>query len=440
MTQPAHHNHAPRAARAFPLRSLLFVLPFALLLAYGVWWHLQGNLTSGDDPIFATALGWLSLPAWLVQRWTTWTSRLLLEIPLVLVARSPAAFALWTGVSCVCLLLIALCLLSFSRRPTPLHAAAACLLTALLWTTSPMDSGYLTMSAVYLWPMAALCVCLLPLRSEKRPAWSTFTVGFLCCVYASNNEQFCVLLLLIFGVSAALRAKRTGRAAALYATVCAALCAAMLFVQLLCPGNAARKAANYAWFVDYDMLTLPQKLEMGASGTVGGMFLTPALTWGLFFVLLAVTGFVCLRGALPRLMCSLPVAAWLVLGVLPPFLPQPLRGLLTLSTRLTQHGSVTLENHANPFTYVFPALMLCLAFCLLAAVYVAFGHTPRAAVALGLLLAGFAARMTLIFSPSVWVSGSRTHLILNLCCHAVCILLLDEIFAQKSMVSLHKRG
>lgn len=431
MTQPAPRRFFLRTGQLPPRRAFLFALPFALLLALALWWHAHGSLSMGDDPTFAAALGWLSLPSWLAQRWLTWTSRLLLEIPLVLVARSPAAFGLWIGIDCACLLAIAASLTLISRRPTPTHAAVACTATALLWLTAPMDSGYLTMSAVYLWPMAALCLCLLPLLNDKRPSWKAFVFGLLCCVYAANNEQFCVLLLLIFAAALLVRQRRTEKPLVTYPAAALAVCVILLGTHLLCPGNAARKVANYEWFVDYDMLTFPQRLEMGISGTMSGMFLTPALSWGLFFLLLAGAGLFCLQSVWERIFCCVPAVAWLVLGVLPQQLPAPLRQMLTLSTRLTQHGSVTLENHSNPFSYLFPALMITLAFCVLAAVYLVLGHTPRAGVALGLLLAGFAARMTLIVSPSIWVSGSRTHLILNLCCNVVCLLLIDTMIARK---------
>ncbi|MEG1175082.1 MAG: hypothetical protein RSD62_00410 [Ruthenibacterium sp.] len=434
MKQKSLSAPCPKSAARLRKTALL-CLPFLVLAVYFIVWHTNGDLTMGDDPFFSASLGWLSLPEWLVLRWNTWTSRQLLDLPLVLMARSAHAQLLWGAVSTLCLLAIAFCLTRLCSKQTPLTCALACLMTGLIWTSAPFDCGMLTLSAIYLWPLAATAFCLLPLRTARSLRWYQWLLCLPCLVYAANNEQLCVALFLLFASAAALRffgdaAHRAGPC--IYPLCGMAICSVMLAIHLLCPGNAARRIANYEWFVDYDMLTLPQKLELGASGTVSGMLLTPSLAWGLFYLVLAAVCILRCRGLLFRILGCAPAALWLFFGVLPNFLPEPLRSILTIGTRLTQQGSIYLENHSVPTAYLFPALMLTFAFLLLAAVYVALGHTLRALAALLILLIGFSSRMTLIFSPSVWASGLRTHLVLQFCCAAVGMLLVDSLPALRA--------
>ncbi len=393
--------------RARRLRCALVLL--AIFAAQGVMRLNCDNLIL-DDWTFFAALEETSLPRFLLSRWHTWSSRLLIEGTLCLTTHSIWAWRILDSAA-ETLTAWALCRLIGAHRRADMLALSGLLVTAIPFALL-RSTGWQATSVNYYWPLACALAALIPLSDALRgehTGRACAAASLLLALFAANQEQMAAAL---FGATAVLGGfvqARERRARPLLLALLA-IAAAELLMHLLCPGNALRSAQSVAIvnLRDYAQFSLIDKLSVGLSSTGAILF------FGNNPVLIACAGCVLCAAAARRrslpalLVCAAPLAmaalcraAWRM-GETGPLAPLAAYGAFVLQLGPER---ILLPGRMAAMALLAVALGLCLL-----GVYLALGHRPAAACGAFALALGFAARMAVSLSPTVIESGERTML------------------------------
>lgn len=395
--------------------------PFLLLTLLMGALHCFLPVNQGDDVFFSEALGKKGLFAYLKFRYLRWTSRLLIETVLVTAARFPL---LWRvlDVGFILLLAYSISRLIGGKRPALVRflACAALLVYPFLHQGS---AGWIATTVNYIWPSAALLFALIPCRDllleNRRPSRALADASVAALLFACNAEQCCAVacgVLLIFNVLLLVQKKRRMLPVAQLLLSLASL----LFI-LTVPGNASRTLQEAAhWFPSFPMLSLTDKLYMGFSNLSYYVF---TMQNRLFFLLCLIELLLVFHKKRPlpcklaglyctgfTLLMNLPRSVQAALGLV-----SPAQGLPSVQTVL----SIT------PNLLLFLSL-LCIALCALLLLCAA-DTSPRNLLLPMIYLAGIASAMMLVFSPTIYASGFRTLLLLD-----IGFMLLFVLLAEKS--------
>lgn len=377
--------------------------------------HLNvDNLLLDDWVFYAVREQGLSIPAWLLERWETWSSRLMIEGVLCAMTHSIWAFRVLDSAAMV-LLAWALCRLAGAEKRPGMLAVSALLVTAIPFSVL-RSTGWMATSLNYYWPLAATAAALVPLADglwQRKTGRAMHAAALLCALFGANQEQTSAVLAgsyLVLGGYLYIRSRRIKK---IYAVIFA-IAAAELVLHLICPGNAVRAQQSVALvnLRDYGQFSLVDKLSIGLTSTTALMFYTFCPVLLVCGVLVGATITARRRGAVAHVLV-LAVSAFVLRAYLAYF-TQTLSGLAGANRPFLSMLSYTLRlgpEHIGNRTNMIMVFASVMALGLMAlALYLSIGHRPLALCAVFVYAVGFAARMALSFSPTVVESGERTML------------------------------
>ena len=410
-------------------------LPYIILFLLALAAH--GSVSySRDDVLFRAALdgsdGW----TFLAERYQTWSSRSVIEGVMIYILDIDS-FPLWKILNCLMFLPLLYGLVRLIRE-NGLSERAGTSGNSLLWFLLGLvllypygydmsTSGWAATTMNYFWPLVFALIALIPIRKilcgEKIRwfAWPFYLAAFL---YAANAEQTCVILLAVYAVFFIWQLTEKKFQPLFLAGLILGLCS--LAWILLCPGNQLRTASEMSRFVDYPMLGLADKLDLGFSSAVTQLIGSPNMLFLLFSLMLAAAVWRKYPVVLFRLAASVPAAAALVFGMFGREMTQLYPELASL-IQITDYGVITPENYYQYKSYLPLIVMGMIVVCILISIYLIYEDQPR----LGLLsafifLLGLGSRAMMAFSPTVWASNTRTNIYLDFSMILVCGLLYQK--------------
>ena len=266
---------------------------YLLVAAFFIWAHSFTEANYSDDAWFSTMLDQYSILGFLNWRFHTWSSRVILEGILVVLAHSD--FIVWRILdTLVCLLLVWAIsqILDMQDWHAPLWITLSlCLLpVGILY-----PAGWIATSTNYLWPLTAGMVSLVPLvrslrgdtaqvdTSNKQLGILKKIASLLMLVVAANQEQiaavlFGVYLCHLIGWYVVKRREMAQQMNAIeyekkprvypFLPELVILLASLAFI-VLCPGNTSRNIQEMSsWFPEYPNYSMGERLLMGMLDTV----------------------------------------------------------------------------------------------------------------------------------------------------------------------------
>jgi|GEM_PF-1720337 len=266
---------------------------YLLVAAFFIWAHSFTEANYSDDAWFSTMLDQYSILGFLNWRFHTWSSRVILEGILVVLAHSD--FIVWRILdTLVCLLLVWAIsqILSMQDWHAPLWITLSfCLLpVGILY-----PAGWIATSTNYLWPLTAGMVSLVPLvrslrgdtaqvdTSNKQLRILKKIASLLMLVVAANQEQIAAVLFGIYlchliGWYVVKRREMAQQMNAIeyekkprvypFLPELVILLASLVFI-VLCPGNTSRNIQEMSsWFPEYPNYSMGERLLMGMLDTV----------------------------------------------------------------------------------------------------------------------------------------------------------------------------
>ena len=420
MTENVQNKHANAGMRNWYAITMMICTGFFLLM------HLTFVGFTNDDVYFRDlAAMWDSVPALVVDRYLTDSSRVISETILFLLVQCP--FIVWQLLdTLICILLChSACVLLVNDKQKKEN-----LLVLALFAIYPYmhvgSAGWICTSLNYMWPMATLTYALSGamrrIRSEKIAVWQ-YVLYVIALIFTANCEMSATVLVF---AGAYLLAYRFGRKKAetaenitsgiVYEIVVLMIGLAGLLFAMTAPGNGERTAMEALnWMPEFPDLNLFQKFRLCAVFVFEHFVMIPDVPFFLFSLLLLFAGW------------NPEVAEWKNAKRVQRISCIP----ITIDVSFTAYYFVRdfLIGHKKNYDFTTPAIYLtepydavvqiaelaAFAIYIAATLYVLWNLTFSLWIRIGLIWAlgtGFAVRMALMLSPTMFSSWHRTLIFL----------------------------
>ncbi|AOZ95516.1 hypothetical protein [Butyrivibrio hungatei] len=410
-----------------------YILIYALVIAF---YQLVMKEYYGDTlAYFARAIPDMSvssLMAELHSRYMSWTSRVLIEVPLFILAHGMhmVLFGIANWIMHMMLLLSMMYLTNYKH-----NRVLVCLM--LIYPVALMaGSGWMTAYITYFWPLACGITAFVSLKKmylgEKL---SVLQVIFftLCLVFAVDLEVCAVFYtcILCTFIVMMIWEKHFDFQKIVY-TVCQLLiCACGIVFALTCPGNEARKISNIAyWFPNYTSFTVVDKAVLGVNSAFLNLYSND-----IFWIMLCAN--VCLLSILfgkkdvkKTVVASTPLLLALLMTVLKPVLGLYYPEMVSLFDLFANKKYVDATNYNSLAVYIPFIIFMISAVALLLAIIELFEYEKKAFFACAVIVSGIMSRLTLGFSPTVFASGKRTFIFLDFAIIYILVYLSEEYGAR----------
>lgn len=399
-------------------------VPYIILLIAMIAIHIPLTLDIYDDAYFSSILRDQSITGWLAARYFTWSSRLIIEFFLGLILKSGKW--IWVFFDC-CVILIGAH--SLSNLISDGSDFKINWLTVSLFLIFPFrifrSAGWAATTINYLWPLCLGLCAVIPIKkvftNEAIRLWE-YPIYTLFLIFAANQEQSCALLLGFYCLAFifTLLYKCPKKYIAFQLGVCVA---SMLFI-LTCPGNKVRLDSEISsWFLDYNMLTVTDKLQIGITHALGTYLFTPSTIFFLFSLLLLLGAYLQKPSPKYKAISLVPFVCTLTFGTAYPLVNGYYPGIENIKNSITDYGFITLENYNLISSYIPLLITGAVTICTVLSFFIIYGPTLKGLIQMVILAAGFLSSFILAFSPTVHISGERTNTFFYFCI-AICILQL----------------
>lgn len=98
--------------------------------------------------------------------------------------------------------------------------------------------------------------------------------------------------------------------------------------------------------------------------------------------------------------------------------------------QLTDHGIITLANFGTRKSYISIVLFGMICAAILISIYILYGNTIKSLSLIMLIVTGFATRMALAFTPTIWKSDERTYLFMMFAAIICCVVIMYDFMAE----------
>lgn len=403
-------------------KNILYSACFFIVI---VIYHLAIRIDFGDDTYYAHVLDNTGLAAFLINRYYTWSSRLVIEALLVCFVRSPL---LWKIADIAVMCLLAYSLYELSHR-TSLFMVLAML---IIYPFVEMNTaGWIATTMNYLWPLAFGLYSLLiidRLTRHIQPKWWEALLSFMALAIGANVEQYCVVHIVLLTLYAVRIIVDRNRDTSLWVLAVHYLISfvSLLFV-LTCPGNRLRTASEVVSHMkDFYQKTLIDKLIDGFENTMAGMLSSYNLIFLIFAIFICICVFKKTKQIGFRTIALIPALASPVIQAAA--LLSRLRGLdfFMTASLLTGNGGATAVTWPDILSYVPLMIYGIIICCVLVSFLVVFDDLFSAIESIVLFGTALASRVIMGFSPTIVPSGSRTFLF----CYALVIFIMLKAYGQ----------
>lgn len=393
--------------------------------------HLTFVGFTNDDAFFvALRSQWDSLFELLVDRYLTDSSRVLSEALLFTLVRMP--FLVWQVLDTLICILVYHCLTVLLVNDKQSSGNIIVFFAFASYPYMHMGSaGWICTSLNYMWPLATLLFALSGAfrraRGEKIPAWK-YILYLAAMIFTANCEQSAAMLAMTFAMAFVFAF--IDKKSKWYELAAVLIGLAGILFAMLAPGNDERtimEAEN--WMPEFFDLNFLEKARLCSVFVFEHFVMIPDVLFFLFALLLALCGAgrgedaqgVC-RNGFDRTAAVLPLAVDVVFtGCY--FIKDFIIGHKTRYDFTTP--AIYMEDSWTAFVQISEVLGLIL--FILASVYTIWRVIPKLREKLIMIWAlgcGFAVRMALMLSPTMFASWHRT-LIFMYFAFLYCIVILS---------------
>ena len=281
------------------------------------------------------------------------------------------------------------------------------------------SAGLIATVTNYLFPMISFVIAWYCIIQEKH--WYTIlSLPFL--VFACMQEQFTVYAFILFVfalISSYLECKRINKN--YFIATCVSLLG--LVSGLLCPGSANRLTTETKiWYPGFETISFPVKIIKGYLETNRVLFVTSELN--IVYLLLVL---IIVVSIMKKQYFATFVSGTVIYTVITQRLG--MNSLLTAVQRtIDNQNKSEIPNYFSLKENLYPIVLYTLILCIVAVVvFMIFKEWKGGLTALVVLAAGYASRMTVSLSPTIYASGLRTYTPLIFSFVIVILLLSKEI-------------
>ncbi len=389
------------------------IIPFYFLGFCMLVIHLLVPVLTGDDVYFYYRPNSIVDLVFFRMRYFSWSSRILIEFILVALLKLPSI--VWRVLNPIVITLIGYSISYIFGQTQRRKTNWLIVFLMFMYPFYQMSSvGWVTFSINYIWPLLfGLYSVVIFKKILLRKAIHLYEYFFsiLLFVVAINQEILNIVFLLFFLSSFIyLKIRKENH---WYINIILILCVISLVIILAAPGNYVRRSIEIKNFVDFDHLSLIQKIEIGLTST----FAHHIFNFNFLIFMLCLFLFTSVNYQYSdyffKTYALIPLVVVLLFGnsiylIVNRLFPH----IAPLNSEMTKYGLITLQGFTQIYNYVSLVLLYTSIFFIIVSLFFIFKNTMKSVIAIGIFSLGIISRMVVAFSPTVWVSGVRTHFLL----------------------------
>lgn len=374
---------------------------------------------AGDQTSFAHMAQKYGFFEFAIYRYKTWSSRLLIESVTMFMSNHYLLFDVTVLISVAIFFYCFNGIFLREEKYRKLQFVSPVIFLLSFPSLFFASAGLIATVTNYLFPMISFVIAWYCIIQEKH--WYTIlSLPFL--VFACMQEQFTVYAFILFVfalISSYLECKRINKN--YFIATCVSLLG--LVSGLLCPGSANRLTTETKiWYPGFETISFPVKIIKGYLETNRVLFVTSELN--IVYLLLVL---IIVVSIMKKQYFATFVSGTVIYTVITQRLG--MNSLLTAVQRtIDNQNKSEIPNYFSLKENLYPIVLYTLILCIVAVVvFMIFKEWKGGLTALVVLAAGYASRMTVSLSPTIYASGLRTYTPLIFSFVIVILLLSKEI-------------
>lgn len=374
---------------------------------------------AGDQTSFAHMAQKYGFFEFAIYRYKTWSSRLLIESVTMFMSNHYLLFDVTVLISVAIFFYCFNGIFLREEKYRKLQFVSPVIFLLSFPSLFFTSAGLIATVTNYLFPMISFVIAWYCIIQEKH--WYTIlSLPFL--VFACMQEQFTVYAFILFVfalISSYLECKRINKN--YFIATCVSLLG--LVSGLLCPGSANRLTTETKiWYPGFETISFPVKIIKGYLETNRVLFVTSELN--IVYLLLVL---IIVVSIMKKQYFATFVSGTVIYTVITQRLG--MNSLLTAVQRtIDNQNKSEIPNYFSLKENLYPIVLYTLILCIVAVVvFMIFKEWKGGLTALVVLAAGYASRMTVSLSPTIYASGLRTYTSLIFSFVIVILLLSKEI-------------
>ncbi len=412
----------------------IILLLFFLLLAC---MNMFFNKNLGDDYGFSLILTKESIFEFTIRHFFTWSSRNLIEIPLVIFTYLPIVF--FRIVNTALLFSLTVFIIKMFEMKSPAVVAFVCLGVFSYSYFDFTSAGWVTTFICMFWAYAIGTICLSVALKSTFSGENSKAAVLLSCIgmlYACNLELVCVYFLVVY-LGLIIYSKIAGNKINKVLFYHLGIIILNLIYILLNPGNQARTDFTIAsYYHDFHMKSLLVRVHEGVSWALLSVFLDVNVFMLILCVVLVFAVFTKYKkGVMAHCYRFFSIALLFLVFALN-------LSYNYIELRYFFHDNAHINpSNVNSLTPYLTFMFLCVLFLMVIAyIYIALGHNKNSFIALLLVIAGFASAACLGLTAGIAVSGARAYVSLKFSLILASIIIFKDMYpnltkAQKTLFS-----
>ena len=293
-------------------------------------------------------------------------------------------------------------------------------------------AGWAATTVNYVWPLALGLFSLISIRKMWDGEKIKFIPGvlyLLSLIYSCNQELCCGVLVVTYILFAIILSLRDGKKVNkfIYLEIFISICS-LIFI-LTAPGNAVRKIdETVKYFPDYMSLSIIEKLATGFTSTIGELIVNYSITFAVFTFVITVMIYINYKDKLIRAVGIIPFVITLIFSFLSPITNNIYAIQMLRDEFLKEQVIIVSNNYFYIGSYLNLVISVIVVFSIFASLLLIFKKV-KTNIAFYVFGCGLVTRLTLAFSPTLFVSRNRTFIIMEIAC-LICTLLIWQEFEK----------
>lgn len=382
-----------------------------------------------DDEYFLEQITNNSILSFVASRYSWWSSRVIIEF--ILCAVLKMSKYLWILLEAGMVTLAGYSISRLFVNDNKKENNVMLLFMILLYPLNVMNgAGWAATTTNYMWPVATCLFALIPIKKiwngEKIKFWE-YPLYSLALIYAGNQEQSCAILVgtyILFSIFMIIKNKKIHP----YMIVQNLLIIASLIFILTCPGNYARNRAEISDnFKDFEMLTFLDKIGLGLTATNALLVGHGNIIFFMLTGLITIYIFSNYKENLYRIIAVIPFLSVTLLSFIPNTTSNFFSFLISFKKYFILDGVMLTAANSNNLLYTLPVIFAFInIMCVILSILIIFKNLKNN-VALLVFLVGYASRLIMGFSPTIFASATRTMIFFEFSMIIVSILVWQEL-------------
>ncbi|MBR3696859.1 MAG: hypothetical protein IKM97_01090 [Clostridia bacterium] len=393
-----------------------------------------------DDAFFIKSFTENSILSFVSYRYLTWTSRVLIEATLGIIFK--VSGILWIIVNILLFTLMGYSISKLFVKDNKKQMNLMILWLLLLYPYERMSgAGWGATTVNYIWPLSLGLFSLISIRKMWDKEKIKIIPGFLyilSLIYSCNQELCCGVLVVTFFLFAIILSLRDGIKVNKLIFIEVFISIASLIFIFTTPGNVVRKmeeTVNY--FPDYMSLSIIEKLITGFTSTIGELVANYSITFAVFTFMIAIMIYTIYTDKLIRAIGFIPFVTTMIFSYLSPITNNFYSFRIIREDFLKEQVLIVSKNYSYIGSYINLIISLLVIISIFLSLCLIFNKIKNN-IAFYIFGCGLVTRLTLAFSPTLFISRNRTFIIMEIAC-LICTLLIWQEFTKKGDKKIKQR-